>query len=154
MRSSPGDQKVKNRYGKCRSGHRTRGERDSSSLWCRDTDTERSHSTLCFVHETRPGSRMLRGWLPNARPSGLQKRSPRPPRARSGRRLGQQVAGGRLHSGAGLQSLTRWAARRVQGGSGAALSLPFSSPPAGLRSRLSCRLGSSVSSGNTTPPQV
>lgn len=58
MRSSPKDQKVKNRYGKCRSGHRTRGERDSSSLWCRDTDTEKPfHTLLCPRNQT---------WQPHA----------------------------------------------------------------------------------------
>lgn len=84
-----------------------------------------------FVHETRPGSHMLWGWLPNAQPLGLQKRSaPAHPRARSRaapapaagggegwegllllrvwvsaeQAAGQALAGmrGRLHSGAGL----------------------------------------------------
>lgn len=31
---------------------------------------------FAFVHKTRPGSHMLRAWLPNAQPLGLQKRSP------------------------------------------------------------------------------
>lgn len=69
----PGDQKVKNRCDECRSGISTKGERDSLSLWCRKV--QRSHSTFCFVHETRPGSHMLRVWLPSAQPLGLEKRA-------------------------------------------------------------------------------
>lgn len=35
-------------------------------------ETPRSHSTLCFVRKTRPGSHMLWDQLPNAQPLGLQ----------------------------------------------------------------------------------
>lgn len=92
MRSSPGDQKVKNRYGKCRSGHRTRGERDSSSLWCRDTDTEKPfHTLLCPRNQT---------WQPHA--AGLAAKrtafgfaEAEPPAPQSQKRMAAQAVGGR-----------------------------------------------------------
>lgn len=79
MTNSPKTKKFKKGNGEYGSSLGTQNERQSLSLWCRRTQTPRSHSTVCFVHETRLGSHMLNVWLPNL--WALRKQSLRKPQA-------------------------------------------------------------------------
>lgn len=79
MRSSLETKRLKMDMANAEAALVQRGKCSSQSLWCRERQTPRSHSTLC--HETRPGSHMLQGWLPNEQPLGLQKQRPRSPGA-------------------------------------------------------------------------
>lgn len=127
MRSSLETKRLKMDMANAEAALVQRGKCSSQSLWCRERDRHQE-AIPHFVHETRPGSHMLQGWLPNEQPLGLQKQRPRSHKRGcscykwQGRRerlmfppvpfgpeqeVGQVAASmqGRLHSGAGLLCL-------------------------------------------------